>query len=122
MSWAAISADGQDLSLCETESQALAIGATAVPVSEDLAAFVRSGGRMVWDGTAVQFDQALLDGWRWDALRRERDALLAACDWTQLPDVSEAVALAWRPYRQALRDLPEATIDPLAPSWPVPPT
>lgn len=42
--------------------------------------------------------------------RAQRDALLAASDWTQLPDVqagmSEARRLAWRKYRQALRDNP----------------
>jgi hypothetical protein len=53
-------------------------------------------------------------------LRAERDERLRACDWTQLPDVAEAVRLAWQPYRQALRDLPDTT-DPFAPIWPSPP-
>lgn len=42
--------------------------------------------------------------------RFQRDALLAASDWTQLPDVQaampEARRAAWRKYRQALRDNP----------------
>jgi hypothetical protein len=54
-------------------------------------------------------------------LRVERDERLRACDWTQLPDVDEAVRLAWQPYRQALRDLPDTTTDPFAPAWPAPP-
>ena len=57
-------------------------------------------------------------------VRQRRDALLTACDWTQLPDapVSDAQRTAWRTYRQALRDLPEGVSDPLGQlDWPVPP-
>ncbi len=53
-------------------------------------------------------------------LRSERDVRLLACDWTQLADVPEETRLAWQPYRQALRDMPE-TADPFAPEWPSPP-
>lgn len=44
------------------------------------------------------------------ARRIERDALLAASDWVMLPDVplTDTQRAAWREYRQALRDLPEA--------------
>jgi Phage tail assembly chaperone protein len=40
------------------------------------------------------------------AMRRaERDGLLAASDWTQLPDtLTPAKTKAWAAYRQALRD------------------
>lgn len=54
-------------------------------------------------------------------LRAQRDERLRACDWTQLPDVPEPTRLAWLTYRQALRDLPDTTIDPFAPIWPTPP-
>jgi hypothetical protein len=54
-------------------------------------------------------------------LRAERAERLRACDWTQLPDVPKATRLAWKPYRQALRDLPDTTTDPFAPDWPTPP-
>jgi len=54
-------------------------------------------------------------------LRAERDVRLRACDWTQLLDVPDATRRAWRPYRQALRDLPDTTTDPFAPVWPTPP-
>jgi hypothetical protein len=57
----------------------------------------------------------------WARLRAERAERLRACDWTQLPDVPEATRLAWQPYRQALRDLPDTTTDPFAPDWPTPP-
>lgn len=43
-----------------------------------------------------------------DALRIWRDRLLAASDWTQLPDngLSNEQRAAWATYRQALRDAP----------------
>lgn len=52
------------------------------------------------------------------ALRAERDRLLAASDWTQLPDapLADEQRTAWRDYRQALRDLPETG------DWPAPPS
>jgi hypothetical protein len=43
-------------------------------------------------------------GAQWGVVRAERNKLLAACDWTQLPDAS-ADAAAWAVYRQALRDI-----------------
>lgn len=57
------------------------------------------------------------------ALRRRRDALLTASDWTQVPDApfpAEQRA-AWAAYRQALRDLPETTTDLAAVEWPAAP-
>lgn len=52
------------------------------------------------------------------ARRRRRDQLLAASDWTQLPDspLSEDDRTEWAIYRQALRDLDmDGTSWPLAP-------
>ena len=39
--------------------------------------------------------------------RTDRDALLADCDWTQMPDspLTDAKKTEWATYRQALRDL-----------------
>jgi hypothetical protein len=42
-----------------------------------------------------------------EALKSERNARLAATDWTQLPDVPQATRDLWEPYRQALRDFPQ---------------
>lgn len=56
----------------------------------------------------------------WDQLRAERNARLAACDWTVLSDTPTSTA-AWKTYRQALRDLPANTTDPYNPVWPTPP-
>jgi hypothetical protein len=57
---------------------------------------------------------------QWDSLRFIRNARLAACDWTQMPDspLSAAMKANWATYRQSLRDLPENTVDPSAPVWP----
>ncbi|MGX0876214.1 hypothetical protein ACSSV4_000889 [Roseovarius sp. MBR-154] len=49
-------------------------------------------------------------------LRQTRDRLLAASDWSQLPDAPCDCA-AWAEYRRALRDLPQTT-DPLNPVYP----
>lgn len=50
--------------------------------------------------------------------RAERNRLLAASDWTQLPDVPETTRLAWEPYRQALRDVPDQPGFPYEVEWP----
>jgi len=43
-------------------------------------------------------------------VRATRDALLTACDWTQLADspLTAEKKAEWATYRQALRDLPDA--------------
>jgi hypothetical protein len=77
------------------------------------------------DGTVALVEdpvkvQSRLDA-TWTALRAERNARLAACDWTQLVDahLSQDKKDAWAAYRQALRDLPDVISDPTAPEWPV---
>ena len=56
----------------------------------------------------------------WAALRKERDALLVSSDWTQASDspLSDEVKAEWAVYREALRDLPANTDDPVDPTWP----
>ena len=54
-------------------------------------------------------------------MRRKRDQMLAACDWTQVPDAPVDQA-AWATYRQALRDLPDNTTDPRDVVWPEKPS
>lgn len=56
----------------------------------------------------------------WATLRETRDNLLRDTDWTQIADAPVDQA-AWAEYRQALRDLPQTTLDPSAPVWPTPP-
>lgn len=61
----------------------------------------------------------------WTDLRDKRDRLLAACDWTQVPDspLDQATKTAWAAYRTALRNLPNGISDPTPGkfTWPTPP-
>lgn len=52
--------------------------------------------------------------------RLHRNDLLAACDWTQLPDVpmQPGVRQNWATYRQALRDVPQQASFPTLINWP----
>ncbi len=56
----------------------------------------------------------------WATVRAERDAMLRASDWTQLPDVPLATKETWAIYRQALRDV-TLQPDPFSLVWPVAP-
>ena len=59
---------------------------------------------------------------QWSLVRDERNAKLAACDWTQLDDtpLTNTQKQAWATYRQELRDI-TAQPDPFAIVWPVEP-
>lgn len=57
----------------------------------------------------------------WEDLRAARDRQLQKCDWTQVPDAPVDQS-TWAAYRQALRDLPANTTDPLNPPWPTKPS
>jgi len=54
-------------------------------------------------------------------IRAQRNALLAACDWTQLADAPVDSAL-WAAYRQTLRDVPSQAGFPWQVDWPVAPS
>lgn len=54
------------------------------------------------------------------SVRDERNALLAASDWTQLPD-SPVDRQAWSVYRQALRDITSQSGFPFLIVWPTQP-
>lgn len=56
---------------------------------------------------------------QWANVRTDRNARLAACDWTQLPDcpLDNTVQTEWAVYRQALRDITDQT-DPFNITWP----
>ena len=59
------------------------------------------------------------------SLRRKRDFLIKESDAYSLPDFPHATPekkQEWLDYRQALRDLPSVTEDPLNPVWPTAPT
>lgn len=59
-------------------------------------------------------------GAQWIVIRVERNKLLVASDWTQLPD-APVDAAAWATYRQALRDI-TTEANPFAIVWPESPT
>jgi len=56
-------------------------------------------------------------------VRRQRDALLTACDWTQGNDspLDATTKAAWATYRTALRNLPAQAGFPTTVTWPTPP-
>lgn len=67
----------------------------------------------------------------WQEFRMIRNYKLLSSDWTQIPDapITEDQKLAWKNYRQQLRDLPENISDPKRlvldenhPDWIVPPS
>jgi len=53
-------------------------------------------------------------------VRQERNALLAASDWTQVADAPVDQA-AWATYRQELRDITSQDTFPSEVTWPVAP-
>jgi hypothetical protein len=55
------------------------------------------------------------------SVRAERNAKLAASDWTQGKDIPDNVSSAWATYRQALRDVPSQTGFPWSVQWPTQP-
>jgi hypothetical protein len=59
---------------------------------------------------------------QWAAVRKDRDARLAASDWVVARSVDQggAVPVQWRQYRQALRDITQQA-DPFNIVWPTPP-
>ena len=52
----------------------------------------------------------------WVKLRFIRNRLLRKTDWMANSDVT--MSDEWKTYRQALRDLPANTTDPVNPTWP----
>jgi hypothetical protein len=55
-----------------------------------------------------------------EAARADRNARLAACDWTQLSD-AQCDQTAWAAYRQSLREVSEQPGFPRVVVWPTPP-
>lgn len=55
----------------------------------------------------------------WGEIRRTRNSLLTASDWTQLPDAPVDAAV-WAAYRQELRDI-TTQADPFNIIWPTKP-
>ena len=84
--------------------------------------------------TAEEIAERLAEEAEWEAkasdralrqLRVGRDVLLTQTDINVIADrwaaMSAETQTAWAAYRQALRDLPANTADPLNPTWPTRP-
>ena len=56
-------------------------------------------------------------------LRQQRNQMLAASDWTQMPDtpLDAESKQAWADYRQALRDITDSMSDTDGVTWPAVP-
>lgn len=74
----------------------------------------------VFDYTTKQWIDPRTPDTEWPLVRAKRDRLIAATDWTQLPDVPLATKEMWANYRQALRDV-TLQPDPFNIVWPAPP-
>ena len=59
----------------------------------------------------------------WSRLRAERNVRIEQSDKYMFPHrpMSEETRSQWAAYMQALRDLPENTLDPFNPEWPIAP-
>lgn len=77
------------------------------------------GAQYVFDETL--FEWVFCEAAAFSHIRRMRDVLLAACDWTQLPDVPSETRAKWTGYRQALRDVTSQP-DLTNVIWPTPPS
>jgi len=51
-------------------------------------------------------------------VREARNLLISKCDWTQLPDVPQAIKDKWVTHRKALRDVPQQVGFPFNVIWP----
>lgn len=71
------------------------------------------------DLAQLAIDEANASEAQWEHVRSDRNARLAACDWTQLPD-APVDAEAWAVYRQALRDITDQS-NPFEVVWPAAP-
>lgn len=70
-----------------------------------------------WNGTAIVNKPRDVEAEK-VAVRNQRDSLLTATDWTQLPDVPQSIKAQWVPYRKALRDVPQQAGFPFSVVWP----
>lgn len=135
-SFTKLRADNPNTSFPANPSTALLAAWNVVPVEPVEQPAIDRATHKLAEGVPVRFGNVWRQAWQavplsaqeaagalaaqWEAVRAERDALLAASDWTQLPD-APVDAAAWAVYRQALRDVTQQA-DPFAIVWPVAPT
>ena len=69
----------------------------------------------------VAWSKQNVDASKVEAARDKRNALLAETDWTQGADIPTTIKSAYKPYRQALRDVPLQEGFPNNILWPTKP-
>jgi hypothetical protein len=69
--------------------------------------------------SAVLYSQDQIDA-EWARVRSRRNSHLKSCDFTQLADapLTTQEKSDWATYRQALRDVPQNTVNPFDVTWP----
>lgn len=72
----------------------------------------------VWNGRAWKLDEPARRARLERDVRAKRDALLKACDWSQLPDVHPKHRATYGVYRAQLRDITTQTGFPENVEWP----
>ena len=89
-------------------------------VSNDAPTLVNSVWTLGWTVRDLTADEIALEA---KAARRDRDELLAECDWTQIPDspLDSTTKASWATYRIALRDVTEQSGFPTDITWPTAP-
>ena len=91
--------------------------ANAVSIDDDAGVFDGNGNTIIIDQALVDTAAAQLQvEAEWQDLRQQRNQILAETDWTANSDV--VMTDEMKTYRQALRDLPANTADPVNPTWP----
>jgi Phage tail assembly chaperone protein len=81
-------------------------------VIESTPELVGNDWKQTWHIAERSVDEiAIIIESKWKAVRNRRNDMLAACDWTQLPDspLDNVQRNAWADYRQALRDITTQT-------------
>lgn len=102
---------------CALESGFIEVPAPAGEKPDDGAWYLATLVDGAWVTEWVSRSSAILEA-ESQLARRERNARLAATDWTQCKDIPESVSQAWAVYRQALRDLPGQQGFPSSIQWP----
>lgn len=122
---AAVDGQGRVLRLVPTAADAAPL--TAVLLPEPMLHWPippAAGLELRWVSGALQWHDPRPRGERARAVRAERDRRIQACDWLALRalEQQEPVPLAWRQYRQALRDVPDQAGFPDTVAWPAEPS
>ena len=102
--------------ICNDPEQQIADGEAYIEGEFSDIDYIVSNGQAVAKPTPIfDADAAAMQ------IRIKRNKLLAACDWTQVNDVSASISQKWLTYRQTLRDITNQSSFPENVTWPVAP-